>query len=109
MSLRLLAALALTLAVECTLAGLIFRRRAPVMYVALCSVMTNPVANLLALGAVGLWGLTAWWPAVAVIECAVVAVEAALLHRLLEVGYWRALALSLVLNGASFGLGLLIG
>ena len=109
MTLRLLAALTLTLAVECVLTGLVFRRAAPVFYVALCNVITNPAANLLALAAVGLWGRALWWPAVAVIECVIVAIEAALLSRLLELGWGRALALALLLNGASFGLGLLLG
>ena len=104
--LRLLAALALTVAVECSAAALLLGRRAA--YAALlCNLLTNPLLNALLLLCGALWpaGLTA---ALALLEAAVVAGEAALLMRLLRAPLRQTLPLSLLLNGLSFGAGLLL-
>lgn len=104
--LRLLAALALTVAVECSAAALLLGRRAA--YAALlCNLLTNPLLNALLLLSGALWpaGLTA---ALALLEAAVVAGEAALLMRLLRAPLRQTLPLSLLLNGLSFGAGLLL-
>lgn len=104
--LRLLAALALTVAVECSATALLLSRRAA--YAALlCNLLTNPLLNALLLLCEALWpaGRAA---ALALLETAVVAVEAALLARLLRVPLRQALPLSLLLNALSFGAGLLL-
>lgn len=104
--LRLLAALALTVAVECSAAALLLGRRAA--YAALlCNLLTNPLLNALLLLCEALWpaGRAA---ALALLEAAVVAGEAALLARLLRAPLCQALPLSLLLNALSFGAGLLL-
>ena len=103
--LRLLAALALTVAMECSAAALLLGRRAA--YAALlCNLLTNPLLNALLL-------CEALWPAgraaaLALLETAVVAGEAALFTRLLRAPLRQALPLSLLLNALSFGAGLLL-
>lgn len=104
--LRLLAALALTVAVECSATALLLGRRAA--YAALlCNLLTNPLLNALLLLCEALWpaGRAA---ALALLEAAVVAGEAALFTRLLHAPLRQSLPLSLLLNALSFGAGLLL-
>lgn len=48
------------------------------------------------------------WPRVTAIELAVAALEAALYWRLVPTSWLQAITVSVVANGASFGLGLVI-
>ena len=105
---ELLKNLAVTVTVEGAVIWLVQRDRRFVYYSFLCNLLTNPAANLLALLSMIWLGAGAYYPAVAVLECLVVAAEAAVYRTLGNTSKRRALWLSLLLNALSFLIGLLL-
>lgn len=99
--------LAVTEGLECAAAALAFRTRPTVYAVFLCNLLTNPAVNLLLWMGVSAWGLGAYWPLLAALEAAAVAVEAAVLRLLCRWTVRRAALVSLLLNALSCGVGLL--
>jgi hypothetical protein len=106
-------ALARTLAIELPVGWLclwLFARnelrqakwRAPVVLLA-ASLLTHPFAWW---GNQSLLGVVEFWPRVAMVELAVVLVEATLLRVVLHLRWPGAALASLAMNAASFGLGL---
>lgn len=107
-------ALAATIAIELPLSFAFFHpprffARSTVPVVVLMNIVTNPALNLILSLLVGAFGRSVYVPAVAVGEIAVVAAEAMILAAALGLSRRRALAVSAVLNGASFALGLVLG
>lgn len=106
------AALALTIAIEVTVAALLgLRSRRAVASVALVSVVTNPPLNLallaLALASPAFAENTVgYWFAVAALEVAAVLAEWRLLLWVLGGSPRRMLGVSAAMNAASFGAGL---
>lgn len=88
---------------------LLFARRwQPVYYTLLCNLLTNPLLNLALLLAYHAGGRGLYWALVPLLECAVVLGEGLLLARLNGWRYRKSILASLLLNGLSFGLGLLL-
>lgn len=103
----LIGCLALTILIEGALAALLFGRWHAVYATLLCNLLTNPLVNLILLFVLRLSpGL--YVPALSVLELCVVLGEGLLLRKLLPRPFPRALAVSLLLNAASFGAGLLL-
>ena len=100
--------LAVTAAVEGLAVGVVRRDKRFVGYSLLCNLLTNPAANLLVLLAVLLLGGEAYVPALALVECIVVGVEAVVYRLLGQISKRRALWLSLLVNALSFLAGLLL-
>lgn len=99
--------LALTVAIECGAAALLFRQRHKVYAVLLCNLLTNPLVNLTLL-LVSAFAPEHYAPALALLEAGALLAEGWLLAQLLPLPRLRALALSLLLNALSFGIGLLL-
>lgn len=103
--------LLLTLAVELGAAAIVGVRGGDLAVIALINCVTNPVVNLCYDG-IWLWqnGQGALpYVCLAVLEIGVVAVEALLFKKLLRCKKIKPLWLSLLLNGASFLTGELVG
>ena len=99
----LFVAFALTAAIEGAIVLVLFRRLVFVYYSVLWNLLTNPALNL---GLSLAYGHVAYWPAVFVGEVCVFLGEGFLIRLLLRLPLGRALLLSLLLNAASFLLGL---
>ena len=106
-ALAMLFALALTVLVECSLA-LFFRSWRLVWAVFLCNLLTNPLLNLILMLYYTYIGRHYYWIAVAVLEVCVFIAEALLLRLMMRYAFKRAFALSLLFNGCSFLIGLLV-
>ncbi len=102
------AAFALTAAAEGALVLALTRSMRRVYASFLCNLLTNPALNLLLLGAVRFLGAGAYWPALAALELAVVAVEAYVWRLLTPLTWKSALFLSAGTNALSFALGLIV-
>lgn len=100
--------LIVTAAVEGAAVWCVQRDRRFAYYSLLCNLLTNPAANLLVLGGVAWLGAGAYYPALALLECVVVGVEAVVYRRLGNTSKRRALWLSLLVNALSFLAGLLV-
>ena len=104
--------LALTVAVEGTAMGMLFRRRDYIYYSFLANVITNPSVNLPLFFCAGNLGWS-YWPVLAVLEITAAAVEACIYGRICDFGtgwhrWLTAAGLSLLLNLLSYGAGYLI-
>lgn len=106
--LRLLLALALTVAVEGLLMLVLTHSRRFAYYSLLCNMLTNPPLNLTVLLLAPYISGGAYVFAVAALELAVVAVEGAVLRRLTRWPARRAYGVALLLNAVSFAFGLMI-
>jgi len=104
---EILLALALTILIECGL-SLIFRSRELTYSVFLCNLLTNPLMNLLLLLFVGIFSREYYYVALAILEVAVVGVEAWLITLMTSTKPRKALLLSLFFNASSLGIGLLL-
>ena len=104
----LLAAFALTAAIEGAIVFALFRKPAFVYYSLLWNLLTNPALNLCLLLATACLG-AAYAPSVLVGEICVFAAEALLIRMLLGLPPGKSAALSLLLNAASFLAGLALG
>lgn len=106
----LLFSLALTLAVEVTLAAVLRVRGWDLVLVGLINCVTNPIVNVLYNAAWLWWGRTPWIPyaVAAALEIAVLFGEALFFKKTLTFRRLGALRLSLLLNAASFVAGELI-
>jgi hypothetical protein len=109
-------ALALTILVEVAVGALLgIRSPRGIATVALMNVVTNPPLVWVLAVAAMLFGIgpastpAAYWGLVALLEAIVVTVEWRILRWVLGLESRRALWLSIALNAASFGLGLLLG
>lgn len=87
---------------------LLFQNKHYVYYSFLCNLLTNPSLNLLLMLCVQLLGVSWYWPAVAILEAAVILTEAYVYRLLCGFSTPKALGVSALLNLASFlaGLGL---
>jgi len=104
---QILLALGLTILIECGL-SLVFRSRQLTYSVLLCNLLTNPLLNLLMLLTLYFWGLRFYYPLLAVLEVAVVLVEAFVIRLMMHYRTTKAILVSLLLNAASFFAGLLL-
>jgi hypothetical protein len=102
----LLVCLALTVVSESLVVLLLFRNGRFVYYSLLANLLTNPALNLLRLLSLGFFGRAWDVPVLAALELAAVLAEAAVYRRLCDFTALKALAVSLLLNAASFALGL---
>ena len=100
-------ALALTIAVEGAAIYIWSKNKDWVYYSFLCNCMTNPVANVALLGIYNFTELGYYGP-LAVLEILAWLAEALVYMRLCDLSRGKALAVSLVLNVLSFGIGILI-
>jgi len=98
--------LLLSVLTEGILIALLFHNRQYVYYSFLCNLLTNPALNLLLALTVTLLGAAWYWPAVAVLELAVVFIEAYVYRLLCGFPFSKALGVSTLLNLASFLIGL---
>jgi len=104
--------LALTAAVEGAVMGLLFRRRDYMYYSLLANVITNPAVNLILFFCVGNLGWS-YWPMLCVLEISAVVIEAVIYSKICDFGigtgaWGKALSLSVLLNGLSYGAGYVI-
>ena len=104
--------LALTVAVEGAVMWLLFRRRDYMYYSLLANVITNPAVNLLLFFCVGSLGWS-YWSVLCVLEISAVIIEAVIYGKICEFGigitaWGKALSLSVLLNGLSYGAGYVI-
>ena len=102
----LIAAFALTAAIEGAIVFALFRKPRFVYYSVLWNLLTNPALNLSLLLA-AFFG-AAYAPSVLIGEACVLFAEALLIRMLLELPAKKALLLSLLLNTASFLTGLVL-
>ena len=102
-----LAAFALTVLIECTLAAL-FKSKRLVYAVFLCNLLTNPPLNLLLLIYYNYISQNYYWLAVAILEITVVVIEAFALRALMKYTFKKTLLLSLLFNACSFSAGLIL-
>lgn len=79
-----------------------------VWYTVLLNTLTNPAMNLMLFFANLMGGAAAYYPALAILEILVVLAEGLLLAKLCGWAKGKALGVSLLLNGLSFGVGQLI-
>lgn len=109
--LRALPALLLTLAVECGLAGLIFRRRAVAAACLWANLLTNPALNLLLCAWRMLFYATlpGYYGVLTLLEVLAVAAEAWAYRAALGWRWKNALGVSLGLNAASYLAGVVLG
>ena len=98
----------LTVATEGTAILIILRRKKYVYYSLLCNMLTNPALNLLMLISVRLFGIKVYYPILAVLELAVVFVEAAVYNYICRFGMRKSLRLSAFLNALSLSCGILL-
>jgi hypothetical protein len=104
----LLAALALTLAVELAVAAVLgLRTRPELLAVACVNLITNPILNVV-LTLVGSWEPAAYFPALAVLEALVVLAEWRMLLWALSGDSRRLLLVAAAMNAASLALGFLL-
>ena len=104
---QILLALALTILIECGL-SLVFRSRQLTYTVLLCNLLTNPLLNLLMFLILYFLGLRFYYPLLAVLEIAVVFVEAFVIRLMMHYRPLKAILVSLLFNAASFFAGLLL-
>jgi len=72
----------------------------------LCNLLTNPPANVISLVYFNIWGPEHYVFVVVLLELAIVAIEAYVIHLMMEYKRFKALGISLLLNACSFGIGL---
>lgn len=108
MLIKLAAAFLLTIITEGALIMLITRTPRSLYYCFLCNLMTNPLLNAASAVIYSVFGLIPYYIALAALEICAVFAEAAAYRALLKISMKKALALSLILNAASFAAGLLI-
>lgn len=108
-ALRLIAALAVTEIVECTVYAVWFRSIRQLWPVFLCNLFTNPLMNISLLFITSLTGNDfVHYVSLVFLESCVVISEAVLLGYMLEIKRGKAFLLSLLLNGASYFTGILL-
>ena len=100
--------LLITAAVEGAVILIVFRRKLFVYYSLLCNLLTNPAMNLLLLVFSNVYGPRAYYPALLLLEVAVVAIEAGVYRFLCGFGPRKCVLLSLGLNASSFAVGLAV-
>jgi hypothetical protein len=98
----------LTVLIEGLLILVLFRRRDYVYFSFLCNLLTNPALNIFVFAFGGFFGIHYYYVYVIALEIIVVVVEAYVYNYLCGFGYKKAGLLSLLLNGVSFGVGLLL-
>jgi hypothetical protein len=94
--------LLVTILIEGLIIFLLFRRWDFVYYTCLCNLLTNPALNLLLLIGVQIFGIRVYVALLIILELASVILEGAILHRLCLFTLKKALAMSFLLNLASF-------
>ncbi len=110
--LRIILALILTLAIECTMCVAIYREKKTAYHVFLANILTNPAMNILLIGISVLSRMifsstVLYIPFLIILEISVVFVEYRV-YRYIGHEKKKSLILSIALNLTSFALGLLI-
>ena len=105
--LLILAALALTIAIECGL-SLAFRSKRLSYAVLLGNLLTNPALNLALLLYVNLIGSFGYLILLAALELVAIGVEAFAIRLMTEKTWPKAIGLSTLFNAVSFAAGLII-
>lgn len=106
--LSMLAAWLATVLVEGLAMLLLTRNWRNVWYTVLLNTLTNPAMNLILFFTGWLGGVKVYYPALTALEILVVLGEGLLLAKLCGWKKGKALAVSLLLNALSFGVGLLV-
>lgn len=101
----MLPALLLSIGVECSLVYAIFRKASYCYYVLLLNVLTNPLLNFIMLIYYNYIGITHYYTLLIALEIAVVIVEGLILAKLTNMIKSKALLVSLLLNAASYLVG----
>jgi hypothetical protein len=96
-----------TILIEGLVMLLLFRRWDFVYYTCLCNLLTNPALNLLLLTVVHVWGTGFYAITLALGEVMAVLLEGIVLSKLCLFSFKKALAISLLMNAASFLAGLI--
>ncbi|MBN2878684.1 MAG: hypothetical protein JXN65_03545 [Clostridia bacterium] len=104
----LLKPLLITIIIECGIVFLLFRKGSYVYYVLLLNVLTNPLLNFIMLMYFSYMGYNGYYGLLYFLEAAVVIIEGLIFSKLTGIKAGRALLVSLILNAASYGAGLLI-
>jgi len=107
LSAQVLGALVLTILIECGI-SLFFRSRELTFCVFLCNLLTNPLLNVTLILFVVFFGREFYAVVLGILEVVVVLVEAFIIMLMTKRKLPKALLLSLLFNGASFGIGLLL-
>ena len=106
--LLLLLYLTLTVVIEGLAVFALFSRKDYLYYSFLANLLTNPALNLLLSALITYLGVSYYYPVLLILEFTVVLVEAYVYRYLTELSWKHCLLLSLVLNGLSFLLGLVV-
>lgn len=104
----LLPPLLITIAVECTLVFLLFKKPKYSYYVLLLNILTNPLLNFIMLIYYSYMGMTYYYILLYTLEVIVVVTEGILFNKMTDMKLWKSLLLSFGLNAASYLSGLLI-
>ena len=104
----MLISLTCTLVIETTLAFILKYRGKDLLNVMLVNILTNPLLNSIIVAINYYYGLTARNITLYILEVLVVIIEGFIYHKNLERRRINGFILSLILNIASYGLGLLI-
>jgi len=104
----LLPPLLVTIAVECTLVFIMFRKPKYSYYVMLLNILTNPLLNFIMLIYYSYMGMMYYYILLYALEVVVVIVEGILFSKMSDIKVWKALMLSFALNLGSYLSGLLI-
>ena len=106
--LYLLKPLLITIAIECGIAFLLFRKGSYVYFVLLLNILTNPLLNFIMLVYFSYMGYSGYYILLYALEAAVVVTEGLIFSKLSDIKAGKALFISLLLNAASYGAGLII-
>lgn len=100
--------LALTILIEGAIILVLFRKWVYVYYTLLLNVLTNPLLNFIMLLYFSYIGMSGYYILLYALEIVVVFVEGWLLHKLTDIKTGKALLVSLLLNGGSYLVGVLV-
>ncbi len=104
----LLYPLLLTVAVECSIILLIYRKLRYAYYVLLLNVLTNPLLNFIMLFYFTYKGYDNYYVLLYALEAAVVVTEGLIFARLADKKTWEALLVSFIINASSYLFGVWI-
>ena len=104
----LLIPLILTIVVECGITLLLFRKGEYTYYILLLNLLTNPLLNFIMLVYFSYIGMKFYYAVLYALEVVVVVAEGLLFAKLSGFKRWKALLLSLGLNGCSYAVGLVV-
>lgn len=104
----LLPPLLITIAVECSLVFIFFKKPKYSYYVLLLNILTNPLLNFIMLIYYSYMGMVYYYVLLYTLEVVVVITEGILFSKMTDIKLWKSLLVSFALNAASYLSGLII-